>query len=94
MTDLSLPMLQRAEDKFYDDLKLGERHPNTRITFCISDAHCMAADQSSSRAALQVHSLPALRSAAHARQRGDDTSASMNSLPGGSADVKQATPER
>lgn len=38
-----MPMLEVAEDKFYDELKLGEKHPETRVTFCIADGHCITA---------------------------------------------------
>jgi hypothetical protein len=65
LTDLSMPMLERAEDKFYDTLKLGEKHPSTRISFCLSDAHCMTAEpkevSKKGSAAALVHTLPAMR---------------------------------
>lgn len=34
-------MLHEAEDKFYDRLRLGEKHPDTRVDFVVCDAHCM-----------------------------------------------------
>eukprot|EP00798_Chlamydomonas_sp_ICE-L_P023670 gene23670-9205_t len=49
LTDLSQPMLQVAEDKYFDELKLGDSNPGTKITFCVSDAHCMAADEAAGR---------------------------------------------
>ncbi|KXZ53082.1 hypothetical protein GPECTOR_8g74 [Gonium pectorale] len=40
-TDLSPHMLLRAEDKFFDELQLGHKHPNVKVTFCLADAHCL-----------------------------------------------------
>ncbi|GLI64441.1 hypothetical protein VaNZ11_007711 [Volvox africanus] len=40
-TDLSPQMLLRAEDKFFDELQLGYKHPHVRTTFCLADAHCL-----------------------------------------------------
>ncbi|GLC72044.1 hypothetical protein PLESTF_001198100 [Pleodorina starrii] len=40
-TDVSPQMLLRAEDKFFDELHLGHKHPNVRTTFCLADAHCL-----------------------------------------------------
>ncbi|GIL90628.1 hypothetical protein Vretimale_15761 [Volvox reticuliferus] len=34
-------MLLRAEDKFFDELHLGHKHPHVRTTFCLADAHCL-----------------------------------------------------
>ncbi|KAG1654359.1 hypothetical protein FOA52_011293 [Chlamydomonas sp. UWO 241] len=77
LADLSMPMLEVAEDKFYDELKLGEKHPGTRVSFCIADGHCMAADGKGGACVThtgrrggaaheagstqQVHTLPAVR---------------------------------
>ncbi|EFJ45395.1 hypothetical protein VOLCADRAFT_94211, partial [Volvox carteri f. nagariensis] len=48
-TDLSPQMLLRAEDKFFDELHLGHKHPHVRTKFCLADAHCLV-DSSSGNA--------------------------------------------
>ncbi|KAG2453444.1 hypothetical protein HYH02_001665 [Chlamydomonas schloesseri] len=40
-TDLSQHMLYRAEDKFFDELQLGMKHPNVKVNFVLADAHCL-----------------------------------------------------
>ncbi|KAG2439369.1 hypothetical protein HXX76_004728 [Chlamydomonas incerta] len=40
-TDLSQHMLYRAEDKFFDELQLGMKHPNIKVNFVLADAHCL-----------------------------------------------------
>ena len=46
LTDLSHPMLQKAEDAYFDKLRLGYKHPDVRITFAVADAHCMVQQES------------------------------------------------
>lgn len=55
-------MLLEAEDKFYDTLRLGHKHPDTRVDFVVCDAHCMVAPDEAKRAAVAVAS-PATRCA-------------------------------
>lgn len=45
------PMLLEAEDKFYDTLRLGHKHPDTRVDFVVCDAHCMVAPEEAKSAA-------------------------------------------
>ena len=63
-------MVQCAEDKFYDDLRLGEK--GVPVRFCLSDAHCMSHDapppgtpvvggKTQQAGVPQVHTLPELR---------------------------------
>mmetsp|Transcript_7218 Transcript_7218/g.19357 ORF Transcript_7218/g.19357 Transcript_7218/m.19357 type:complete len:360 (+) Transcript_7218:98-1177(+) len=44
VTDLSKRMLEQAETKFFDELRLGYKHPDTLINFAVCDAHCIALD--------------------------------------------------
>ena len=63
-------LLQCAEDKYYDELRLGEK--GVPVRFCLSDAHCMSHDapppgtpvvggKTQQAGVPQVHTLPELR---------------------------------
>lgn len=43
LVDVSAPMLQRAEEKCFDELRLNYAHPKTRLRFFVADGHCLTA---------------------------------------------------
>ncbi|MEW5311585.1 MAG: hypothetical protein WDW38_003290 [Sanguina aurantia] len=44
LSDLSQPMLDRSETKYFDELKMIDKHQGTLISFQRSDAHCMSTE--------------------------------------------------
>lgn len=42
LSDLSKPMLERSETKYFDELGMINKHQETKISFQCSDAHCMS----------------------------------------------------
>jgi hypothetical protein len=89
LCDLSMPMLERAEDKYHEELRLAQRNPGVKVTFCLSDAHCMSAAPACSKALTQapsgVQSLSAIRQQARKQQQlqlqAQDCHVGSSSLP-------------
>jgi hypothetical protein len=59
-----MPFLQ-AEDKYFDELRLGNRHPEVRVSFDLADAHCLIADE---KAAAAVGGHPSSQESPQKRQ--------------------------
>ncbi|GAX74010.1 hypothetical protein CEUSTIGMA_g1460.t1 [Chlamydomonas eustigma] len=91
LCDLSMPMLEKAEDKYHEELRLAQRNAGVRVTFCLSDAHCMSTEPTSSKAT--THATMGVQSLSVIRQRARKQQMQLQAQDGHISSPSSSSPE-